>query len=136
MNKVVSRIALSIALASGLSWAGSALAGEKTIVNNTDHGIKIVALTRCPEDDNAVTCMAGKVKLSVGKGKQNTLTYPTTFLNAVIVSGPENCAVITNETEDSGNSTMNENSILTVDDLNDQDPALKGICTIAGSNPG
>lgn len=135
MNKVVNCIALSVALASGLGWAGAAVAGEKTVVNNTDHGIKIVALTRCPEDDNAVTCMAGKVKLSVGKGKQKTLTYPTTFLNAVIVSGPENCAVTVNERGDAGDATMNVNSILTVDDLNDADPDLKGICTISGSNP-
>jgi len=132
MKTFAVRAVLSVTLASGILWCGPASAGSKTIVNNTDHRIKAVGITRCADDPG---CTAGKVKIKIDKGTQAALDYPTTYLNQLIVSGPESCAVTVNVRGDAGDDTMNTNSTLTVSDLDDQNQALKGICTIAGSNP-
>jgi hypothetical protein len=136
MKRVLVGAAMSLTLASAILCPGRALAGSKTIVNNSDDTVTIVVLTRC-DPGTDITCTAGAVKLVVGKkGKSKTLTYPTQFLNQFVVHGGENCAVTVNVRGDSGDNTMNTNSILTVSDLaSETNKALDHLCTVTGSNP-
>jgi hypothetical protein len=123
---------LALAAMSFLAAAAPASAGTKTIVNDTDSSIKVSAITRCQSDPS---CTAGIVYLEVKRGGSQRLDYPTTYLNQFIVDGAdEHCAVTVNTRGDSGDNTMNTNSVLTVSELGAAHTPLADVCAVKGSN--
>jgi len=131
MKRFAKFVALSVVTMS-FALTGNALAeGTKSIVNRTGLPLIVVALPRTV-DPNDVVDNEPPVFLVVPSGATRTLTYSGEFLNQFLVIQDSYCAVTVNTRTDSGDNTMNTNSILTI---TDRTGPRRLDCMVTGSNP-